>query len=98
LDDRICLIKLTKWLEGHGMKVWFNSDIDYVAKWKAGILKQLDDSTVVLGVMSKSSWRSIWVVREINRTKERNITVVAVLLEPDGHRQPYRRSPVCERR
>ena len=31
-DDRDYVSKLAEWLEGHGVKVWFDHDIDYGAK------------------------------------------------------------------
>jgi len=80
--DRGYVTKLAEWLEGHGVKVWFDHDIDYGARWKAEIQKQLDASTVVLVVMSKSARRSIWVDRELDRAKQRQILVFPVLLEP----------------
>jgi TIR domain len=76
--------RLAEWLEGHGVKVWFDHDIDYGARWKAEIQKQLDASTVVLVVMSKSARRPSWVDRELDRAKKRQILVFPVLLEPDG--------------
>ena len=82
--DRGYVTKLAEWLEGHGVKVWFDHDIDYGARWKAEIQKQLDASTVVLVVMSKSARRSSWVDRELDRAKKRQILVFPVLLEPDG--------------
>ena len=83
-DDRDYVTKLAGWLEGHGVKVWFDHDIDYGAKWKAEIQSQLDASTVVLVVMSKSARRSRWVGREVDRAKQRHILILPVLLEPDG--------------
>jgi hypothetical protein len=82
--DRDYVTKLAEWFEGHGVKVWFDHDIDYGARWEAEILNQLDSSTVLLVVMSKSARRSSWVGREIDRAKDRQIQVLPVLLELDG--------------
>jgi hypothetical protein len=83
-DDRDYVSKLAEWLEGHGVKVWFDHDIDYGAKWEAEIQNQLDASTVVLVVMSKSARRSTWVSREAKRAKQQQILIVPILLDPDG--------------
>jgi hypothetical protein len=83
-DDRDYVTKLAKWLEGHGVKVWVDHNIDYGAKWEAEIQNQLDTSTVVLVVMSKSARRSSWVGREVDRAKQRQIPIFPVLLEQDG--------------
>jgi hypothetical protein len=83
-DDRDYVTKLANWLEGHGVKVWFDHDIDYGAKWEAEIQKKLETSTVVLVVMSKSARNSSWVGREVDRAKQLKILIFPVLLEPDG--------------
>ena len=50
-DDRDYFNKLADWLEGHGVKIWFDHDIDYGAKWEAEIQDKLATSTAVLVVM-----------------------------------------------
>lgn len=83
-SDREYVSRLAGWLEGHGVKVWFDHDIDYGAKWKAEIQNQLDSAIAVLVVMSKSARGSAWVAREVKRAKRRRVPLVPVLLEPDG--------------
>ncbi len=83
-DDRNYVSKLADWLEGHGTNVWFDHDIDFGTKWDTEILKQLDTSTVVLVVMSKSAQKSQWVTLEVERAKQRKILVIPLLLEQDG--------------
>ena len=83
-DDREYVTRLADWLEGHGVKVWFDHDIDYGVKWEAEIQDKLDTSTVVLVVMSKSARRSSWVGREIDQAGQRKIPILPVLLEQDG--------------
>jgi hypothetical protein len=83
-DDRDYVTKLANWLEGHGVVVWFDHDIDYGVKWEDEIINKLDSSSVVLVVMSKSSRKSNWVSKEIDQAKKRKIMVYPLLLEPDG--------------
>lgn len=83
-DDRKYVIKLAEWLEGHGVNVWFDNDIDRGVKWKAEIYRHLDTATVVLAVMSKSARSSNWVIREIKRANLRKIPIFPLLLDPDG--------------
>lgn len=83
-DDRDYVSKLADWLEGHGTEVWFDHDVDIGTKWEEEIQKQLDDSTIVLVIMSKSAKRSEWVQREIDRAKQQQIDIIPVLLEQVG--------------
>lgn len=83
-NDRDYVTKLADWFEGHGVKVWFDHDIDYGAKWEAEIQNKLETSTVVIVVMSKSARGSSWVGREIDQARQRQIPIFPVLLEPDG--------------
>lgn len=83
-DDRDYVTKLADWLEGHGVKVWFDHDIDYGAKWEAEIQEKLESSAVVLVVMSTSARMSNWVGREIDQAKQRQIPILPLLLEADG--------------
>ena len=83
-DDREYVTRLADWLEGHGVNVWFDHDIDYGVKWEAEIQDKLDTTTVVLVVMSKSARRSSWVGREIDQAGQRQIPILPVLLEQDG--------------
>ena len=83
-DDRKYVSELARWLIGHGVKVWFDHDIDYGAKWEGEIQKQLDVSTIVIVVMSKSAQESKWVEIEVNRAKQRQILILPLLLQADG--------------
>jgi hypothetical protein len=83
-NDRDYVTRLAEWLEGHGTTVWFDHDIDYGVKWETEIQNQLDASSVVLVVMSKSARRSKWVPREVERAKERKVLIIPLLLEQDG--------------
>jgi hypothetical protein len=83
-DDRDYVTKLAQWLEGHGVQVWFDHDIDYGSKWEAEIETQLDASAVILVVMSKSARGKNWVRRELDRANERKIVILPLLLELDG--------------
>jgi hypothetical protein len=83
-DDRDYVSRLAEWLAGHGVKAWFDHDVDYGSKWEAEIKTQLDASAVVLVVMSKSARGSNWVRREIDRAKQRKIFILPLLLELDG--------------
>lgn len=78
------LCTLAEWLEGHGAKVWFDHDIDYGTKWETEIQNHLDTSAVVLVIMSKAAQRSKWISREVDRAKQREITIIPILLERDG--------------
>jgi hypothetical protein len=83
-DDSTYVSSLVGWLEGHGVKVWFDDDIDRGAKWEGEIQNQLDASVAVLVVMSKSANESKWVKHEVNRAKQRQIMILPLLLYPDG--------------
>jgi hypothetical protein len=83
-DDRDYVSRLAEWLEGHGVKVWFDRDIDYGSKWEAEVQTQIDASAAILVVMSKSARRKNWVRRELDRAKKRKILILPLLLELDG--------------
>jgi hypothetical protein len=82
--DREYVSSLAKWLRGHGVRVWFDHEIDYGTRWEAEIETRLASASVLLVVMSKAARRSRWVRREINRAKERGIPVLPLLLKADG--------------
>lgn len=82
--DREYVSKLATWLKGHGVKIWFDHDIDYGQRWETEIEGQLDVASAVVVVMSKAARRSRWVRREIDRAKHRGIAVFPVLLKADG--------------
>ena len=42
-EDRDYVTKLAGWLEGHGVIVWFDHDIDYGTKWEAEIQDKQGD-------------------------------------------------------
>lgn len=83
-EDRTYVTKLAEWLKGHGVKVWFDHDIDYGAKWESEIQHKLDSATVVLLILSKSVRKSTYVPIEVERAKQRKILIFPLLLEQGG--------------
>lgn len=82
--DRRYVTKLANWLEGHGVRVWYDHHIDFGSKWETEIEQRLDAAGAVLVVMSKAARRSRWVRREIDRAEQRRIPVLPILLTSDG--------------
>ena len=80
-EDRDYVTKLANWLEGHGVVVWFDHDIDYGVKWEDEIINKLDSSAVVLVVMSDSSRKSDWVSKEIDHAKKQKLRIYPLLLK-----------------
>lgn len=83
-DDRKYVSELARWLIGHGVKIWFDHDIDYGARWEKEIQEKLDLSTVLVVIMSKSAQKSKWVEIEVDRAKQRQILILPLLLQADG--------------
>lgn len=96
-DDRDYVTDLVGWLEGHGVSVWYDHDIDHGARWKTEINEQLDAAGVVIAVMSGSARASRWVDRELDAAEQRGIPILPLLLERDGVDSADREVAVRER-
>ena len=83
-SDKEYVSKLASWLNGHGVKVWFDHYTDYGAEWEAEIENRLDSSAAVLVVMSKAARESAWVHKEIELAKQKGIAIYPLLLQADG--------------
>ncbi len=76
--------ELAKWLEGHGVTVWYDNDIDYGLHWKKEIKRALSNASIILVVMSKAARNSKWVDRELSYADDSKIPILPMLLEPEG--------------
>ncbi|MBE7174193.1 MAG: TIR domain-containing protein [Williamsia sp.] len=83
-SDKNYVSTLATWLQGHGVKVWFDHYTDYGEKWEADIEDKLYSSVAVLVVMSKAAQQSAWVHKEIKMAKQKEIAIYPLLLEADG--------------
>jgi hypothetical protein len=83
-NDEVYVTKLAEWLEGHGVSIWYDHDIDYGTRWEAEIMNRLNDSTTIVAVMSKSARDSQWVIREIDLARQMGKKILPLLLESDG--------------
>ena len=75
---------LASWLDGHGVRCWFDQSIARGSKWETDIFANLDVAAAVLLLMSKAARRSPWVDREIERAEMKAIPVYPLLVEMNG--------------
>lgn len=83
-SDQAYAEALGAWLDGHGVKTWFDRHLARGSRWEAEILARLDQASAVLVLMSRAAQRSAWVDRELRRALDRGTPVYPLLLEVNG--------------
>jgi len=65
--DKTYVHKLAETLQAEGFEVWIDDRIDYGAEWPREIERRLDGCEAFILVMSRDSYKSKWVQKEIAR-------------------------------
>lgn len=81
--DTAYVAKLAASLEERGIDVWMDDEIDYGDRYPRVIQEHLDSCAAVVLVMSKHSTISEWVSNELAYAKNKEKTVLPLLLSGD---------------
>jgi hypothetical protein len=81
--DAAYVAQLIAWLADNGVAVWSDAGIVYGSQWPAVVRDAVDQSGVVVVVMSPAAESSEWVDRELARAELKGLPVLPLLLAGD---------------
>ena len=82
-QDRAFVGRLAQEIRSRGIPVWEDSHIEHGQAWYRTIEQQLDQSSVLVLVMTEASRESTWVNNELLRAQRKGIPVRPLLVDGD---------------